>query len=214
MVKALEDSQLLIVLCSPRAVASTYVADEISYFKKLGQSERIIAALIDGEPNASWDKGKQQAGFSQSDECFPIPLQFEFDSKGNQTDKHAEPIAADFRINNNGKPEQGWTSPGAYRQHLKSNSQSDNAEIDKKISAYQQQQQLMLLKIIAGILGVPLGELTQRDKAYQLALQQQKAKRLRQWLAGVAALAIMAIGAGLFAWQQQQLDVECDQRCA
>lgn len=204
IVRALEDSQLLIVLCSPRAVASTYVADEIAYFKKLGHSERIIAALIDGEPNASWDKGKQQAGFSQSDECFPTPLQFEYDSEGSQTDKHAEPIAADFRINNNGTAEQGWTSPGAYRQHLKSNSQLDNAEIDKKVSAYQQQQQLMLLKIIAGILGVPLGELTQRDKAYQLAQQQQKAKRLRQWLAGVAALAIMAIGAGVFAYFQRE----------
>lgn len=208
IVKALEDSQLLIVLCSPRAVASTYVADEIAYFKKLGHSERIIAALIDGEPNASWDQGKQQAGFSQSDECFPTPLQFEYDSEGNQTDKHAEPIAADFRINNNGKPEQGWTSPGAYRQHLKSSTHLDNAglnnaEIDKKVSAYQQQQQLMLLKIIAGILGVPLGELTKRDKQHQLNIAKYKEKILRRWLTGVVTLATIAVLTGLFAYTKQ-----------
>ena len=51
IVGALEQTNLLVVLCSPRAVASTYVADEIDYFKKLGGSDRIIAAMIDGEPN-------------------------------------------------------------------------------------------------------------------------------------------------------------------
>jgi len=116
---ALDDSKLLIVICSPRSVASTYVAEEIDYFKKLGHSDQIIASIIDGEPNSSWDKGKQASGFKVEHECFPLPLQFEYDIKGNRTNIHAEPVAADFRINNNGKPEQGWTTSEAYRQHLK-----------------------------------------------------------------------------------------------
>ena len=59
IVNALDSTRLLVILCSPNAVASTYVADEIDYFKRQGGSARIIAAMIDGEPNASWDKGKQ-----------------------------------------------------------------------------------------------------------------------------------------------------------
>ena len=196
-------------MCSPRAVASTYVADEIDYFKKLGHSNRIIAAIIDGEPNTSWDTSKQSLGFNQEDECFPIPLQFEYDQDGNPTDKHAEPIAADFRINNDVSPGEGWTTPAAYREYLKkayfaNGKKLEDKVIEKKVDAYQQQLHLMLLKIIAGILGVPLSELTQRDKEYQLEQERLKAKRLRRWLAAVAMLAILAIGAGVFAYFQKE----------
>lgn len=48
IVDAFNSTSLLIVLCSPQAVASTYVAEEIDYFKKLGRSNQIIAAIIDG----------------------------------------------------------------------------------------------------------------------------------------------------------------------
>lgn len=200
---ALANSRLLVVLCSPNAVASSYVADEIRFFKQLGHSDRIIAAMIDGEPNASWDQAKQAAGVPGEAECFPLPLQFVVDEQGQLTDKRAEPIAADFRVNLDGKTEQGWTNVEALRQHLKTNTALTELQIKAAVANYQQQQQLMLLKIIAGILGVPLGELTKRDQAYQLELQRKNAKRLRQWLSGVAALAIVATGAGFYAWQQR-----------
>ncbi|MGC0120028.1 TIR domain-containing protein [Pseudoalteromonas piscicida] len=204
IVNALTQTRLLIVLCSPRAVSSTYVADEIDYFKKLGGSDRIIAAMIDGEPNASWDKGKIALGFNKDDECFPQPLQFEYDKAGNPTEKRAEPIAADFRINNDGKPEQGFTTPAAYREHLKAYTKLSKQGIDKRVNFYQSQLHLMQLKIIAGILGVPLGDLTQRDKEYQLEQARLKAKKLRRWLGAVATLAISAISAGIFAYFQKE----------
>lgn len=208
IVGALDSTRLLIVLCSPRAVESTYVADEIHYFKQQGHSDRIIAAMIDGEPNTSWDKGKLGVGFKVEDECFPLPLQFEYDEQGVRTDKHAEPIAADFRINNNGVPEQSWTSSEAYRLHLQEQSQTQNnhtkSEILSLISAFESQQHLMLLKIISGILGVPLGELTQRDKAYQLEQAQLKARKLRRWLFAITGLALLAIAAGFLAYSKQQ----------
>jgi hypothetical protein len=215
IVRALEQTNLLIVLCSPRAVASTYVAEEIDYFKKLGHSDRIIAAMIDGEPNSSWDEGKQAQGFTKEDECFPLPLQFEYNQNGQPTEKHAEPIAADFRINNDGKPEQGFTTPAAYREYLsavalKSGASIDNKAIDKQVNAYQKQLHLMLLKIIAGILGVPLGELTQRDKEYQLEQEKLKARKLRQWLAAVGLLALVAIGTGLLAYNQSKAASEAN----
>lgn len=201
---ALDSTSVLIVLCSPRAVASTYVAEEIEYFKKLGRSDRIIAAIIDGEPNASWDEEKLAGTFTPEDECFPLPLQFEYDKQGNRTQKRAEPIAADFRINNKGTIEQAWTSIEAYRQHLKVKQQKPKNEVEDKAESYQKQQRLMLLKIIAGVLGVPLGELTQRDKEYQFELERQKTKKLRRWLSVVAILSVIAIGAGITATFKQK----------
>ncbi len=200
---ALTNSRLLVVLCSPNAVASTYVADEIQYFKKLGHSDRIIAAMIDGEPNASWDVAKQESGVSASAECFPLPLQFIVNEQGELTDQRAEPIAADFRVNIHGQMHQGWTNAEALRQHLKSSSSLSESEIKTIVASYQQQLQLMLLKIIAGVLGVPLGELTKRDQAYQLEQQRKRTKRLRQWLSAVGVLAVMAVGASVYAWQQR-----------
>ena len=209
IVNALEASRILIVLCSPQAVASTYVADEIHHFKKIGRSDSIIAALLYGEPNASWDVSKQSTGFVVDDECFPTPLQFEYEN-GVRSKKRAEPIAADFRINVNGKIEQGWTSLEAYRQSLESISQLGKSEIQKKLDQYQQQQHLMLLKIIAGVLGVPLGELTQRDKEYQLEIAKEKAKKLRRWLSAVAMLAVIAVGAGVLAFLKQKQAVKAE----
>ena len=209
--RALDNTQLLIVLCSPNAVASTYVADEIDYFKKLGRSDQIIAAMIDGEPNASWDKTKQSQGVAPEEECFPKPLQYAYDAQGNPTTQLAEPLAADFRVNHDGKLEQGWTSIEAYKQYLKSRTEFSSQDLARYVEQYQAQQKLMLLKIIAGILGVPLGALTKRDQAYQLELAKQKAKRLRQWLSAVAMLAVIAVVAGVFAYIKQQQAIKNEQ---
>lgn len=202
--KSLEMSRILIVLCSPRAVESTYVASEIEYFKQIGKAGKILAAIIAGEPNTSLDKGKQKAGFTVEDECFPAPIQFEYDNEGNRTGKRAEPIAADFRVHRDGVPEQGWTSPEAYRLYLQQTSELSKKEIKKEVGSYLQQQHLMLLKIIAGILGIPLGKLTLRDKAYQLTQARQKAKKLKRWLGAIAVLATLSVIAGGFAYFQKQ----------
>lgn len=63
---ALDHSGMMVVLCSPRAVQSRYVADEIRYFKERGHADRILALMLDGEPNASDDLSKGSAL-----ECFP-----------------------------------------------------------------------------------------------------------------------------------------------
>ena len=42
-VEALDRSRYLVVLCSPRAVKSAYVAREIQHFKATGKADRVIA---------------------------------------------------------------------------------------------------------------------------------------------------------------------------
>lgn len=200
--KALDASETLIVLCSPRAVQSTYVASEIDHFKRSGKSGRILAVIIDGEPNVSVDPSKLSAGWTTDDECFPKPLQIEY-INSQPTEQRAEPIAADFRVNENGKTSQGWTSLAAYRQALNTRSDLDKARIDQLCQAYDKQLHLMLMKVIAAILGVSLGELTHRDKAYQLEKERARSRSLKRWLTAVGVTSIAAVSLGGLARYQQ-----------
>jgi hypothetical protein len=55
---ALRQSLFLIVICSPPASQSHWVNEEILLFKRMGQSDRILALIVDGSPNADGEAGK------------------------------------------------------------------------------------------------------------------------------------------------------------
>ncbi len=65
---ALEGSQYLVVVCSPNAARSEWVAREIEDFIALGRREFILSVVIEGEPNAT------ERGLDPSLECMPEPL--------------------------------------------------------------------------------------------------------------------------------------------
>jgi len=94
---ALEQSRYLIVICSPASAKSIWVNEEILTFKRLGKANRILAIIVDGEPNATTIPGQEHL------ECFPPALRFNLDDEGNLSDQPAEPIAADARDNKGGK---------------------------------------------------------------------------------------------------------------
>jgi tetratricopeptide (TPR) repeat protein len=88
---ALEASQFLVVVCSPRAAVSKYVDEEILRFKAMGRSGRVVAIIVDGEPG------------DPARECFPPALRFKVEPDGQVTDVPEEPIAADARRQGDGK---------------------------------------------------------------------------------------------------------------
>ncbi len=96
--EALKESRYLIVICSPRSAQSRWVGEEIKAFKKLGREDRILALIIDGEPNASDAK----PGFKIEDECFHEAMRYRF-VDGEPTGIRSEPIAADAREVGDGK---------------------------------------------------------------------------------------------------------------
>jgi WD40 repeat protein len=202
--QALERSGLLVVICSPRAAESRFVAEEIRYFKELGKSDRILALMIDGEPNVSDDVGKQKSGIPMNAECLPEPLRYGVAMENGAIDwsRRTEPIAADARPG--GQPEQGWTTAAAYREALLKKGRMDEREVAQKVREYDERLELAKLKVIAGALGVPLGILTARDKAMQLQKAKQRARALRRWLAAVAILGLLAVAGGVYAWRQKQ----------
>jgi hypothetical protein len=192
---ALDQSKLLLVLCSPRARQSLYVNNEIAYFKRIGKSDRVIAALIDGVPNSSWNGGSEET------ECFPKALMHPVDEAGElQLEERAEPIAADFRLKDE---TEGWTSPEAYRQELEKQ-RVPKKQIQHLVQQYQKTCDLAFLKIVAGVIGVPLGTLTDRDTKYQLEKAKRRAKILRRVAFSMGLLTLMAIVAGGVAWVQWQ----------
>jgi tetratricopeptide (TPR) repeat protein len=102
---ALQVSRSLIVVCSPAAAASPWVAREVETFRALHPDRPVLAAIREGEPPA----------------CFPEAL-CRIGPDGTAT----EPLAADFRKGRDGA-------------------------------------ELGLLKLVAGVLGIGLDELVQRD---------------------------------------------------
>ena len=66
---ALECSEFLVVLCSPNAVKSALVNEEVRRFKMLGRGARVIPVIIDGEPN------------DPERECFPSAVRFKLDNR-------------------------------------------------------------------------------------------------------------------------------------
>lgn len=194
---ALENSDTLIVLCSPRAVESRFVADEIRTFKELGKADRILALMLEGEPNAD-DPGKIAAGLDPRAECLPKPLRFGVANKEGTVNwsVRTEPIAADVRPG--GLPAQGYTSAAAYRGALEKTGGRTGGELRRLEKEYGARLDLARLKIVSGILGVALGTLTKRDAAYRA----QKFRRLASIFGLLFLIAVVAGGIAL--WQRAE----------
>lgn len=78
---SLESAESLVVICSPAAVKSTWVNEEIEYFRSLGREDRIFALIVDGDPQPS----------DPEQQCFPAAL------IRNRDGSVREPLAADIR---------------------------------------------------------------------------------------------------------------------
>jgi tetratricopeptide (TPR) repeat protein len=90
-IAALQASRFLIVICSPEAVKSPRVNEEIRRFNAMGRADRVIPVIVDGEP-----------GHSER-ECLPPALRFKLDPDRQPTNERGEPIAVDARPGGDGK---------------------------------------------------------------------------------------------------------------
>ena len=136
LTRALDQSDSLIVICSPNACASPWVAKEIEYFKAQGKTDRIFCLLVEGGA-----------------EALPEPLLT--DAEG----KPLEPLAADPRDSGDGRT-------------------------------------LAKLKLVSGMLGLNLDQLTQREQA--------RTRQRRLQIAASVIVFLGAIGWGTFSYQAYQ----------
>jgi hypothetical protein len=84
---AVEDSENLIVVCSPNAARSKWVNAEVAHFKSTGRGDRIFAVIVDGTPNSG----------DPESECFPPALHFEVTAGEPMAERHGEPLGVDLR---------------------------------------------------------------------------------------------------------------------
>ena len=85
--EALEQSEYLIVVCSPAAAASEWVNEEVRRFQALGRADKILCMVVGGDPVSQSVEGR----------CFPPAL---FDGVD---DTRQDPLAADPRVEADGK---------------------------------------------------------------------------------------------------------------
>ncbi|MBX7209689.1 MAG: TIR domain-containing protein [Verrucomicrobiaceae bacterium] len=184
---ALEVSDHLIVLCSPRSAVSPWVRKEVREFKELGRSDRILAIIIAGEPNAD-DPAKARDGILRDEECFCEELRFGAVREDGTLDWtiRTEPLAADLRPV--GTRAEGFVTAEAYREHLTLNSSLTPEKIAARTDSYRHQLEHSLIKVIAGLLGVPLGQLVDRDAAHRAELAKQELARAEAEAARLRAL--------------------------
>ena len=49
----MEESEYMIVICSPNSAQAEWVNNEVSYFRSLGRNDKIIPLIVDGDPHAA-----------------------------------------------------------------------------------------------------------------------------------------------------------------
>ncbi len=85
--QALENSEFLIVICSPRSAHSQWVLREIEMFLKTHEKDKILTVLVEGEPSEAFPEIL----------CYNEERVIEADGREKTIRTKAEPIAADVR---------------------------------------------------------------------------------------------------------------------
>ena len=83
---AILHSDALIILCSPAAAESPWIAREIDCYKRLNGDRGVLPVVVEGDPP----------------DCFPAPLLVHYED-GAPTERKAEPVAADMRPEGDGR---------------------------------------------------------------------------------------------------------------
>ena len=91
----MEQSEYLIVICSPRSAKSTFVNGGIDYFVSLGRRDRIIPLIIDGLPYSG----------NEATECFPEALRRHFPKS---TDPMQDHQILGVNLNEDGAGSRRW----------------------------------------------------------------------------------------------------------
>lgn len=149
----LDNSEFLVLLCSPRSAASEYVAFEIDHFKRSGKWDRIIPVVIDGEdssPNsrACWIPG------NLPDAIMDDPVD------GSRAGRlEGSLVYADFRVKEN-RPddsvliEAGWTDPAFYERHLRHKKLLPEMKLNTLVSAYRESHKVAKCLMLGAIFGL------------------------------------------------------------
>jgi Tfp pilus assembly protein PilF len=90
---ALDESEALVVVCSPAAVASPWVGEEISYFRRTHPDRPVFAFVVAGDPSLDCRRDPDRAA---------LPLALALEDPLQPEGARGEPLAADARAEGDG----------------------------------------------------------------------------------------------------------------
>jgi WD40 repeat protein len=188
--EALSSSRFLVVICSRRAASTYWMNEEIRFFKELGRRSNILPFIVDGEPGASVSG---DANITKEQECFVPALLHPLSTSGRLDINRIEslPLGADVRRRN---------QDGLH--------EITRSEIKTAANLLERGK----LKLLAGILGIDLGRLIQREKNRQIAEARRRARIARRLSVAFGVLAIIAVAMGGIAMWQRNVAREESQR--
>lgn len=161
---ALERSDWLVVVCSPRARGSAWVDAEIAHFHKLGRADRILSLLIEGEPVDAFP---------------PSLLAARPEAGGTEPVRPEEPLAADIRTLQGASPRRRRRDAklrliapilGRSFDELRRRDQDRQIRFAAAVAAIS----LVLLAAMSGL--VILAEINRREAVRQAALAEERRK--------------------------------------
>jgi len=189
ILRALDHSLGMVVICSPRARASRFVDDEVRLYKRATRGERILGLIIAGTPDTS---GQAE------DTCFPHAYLHRTDQAGQVLPEAELPLnLIDLRTHDG---QEGWTDEEHHRAALTA-AGADEIEVDVAVDGFTSHLEEQFLVVVAHVLEVPAATLAEHHHRYQAELSRA---RLRSRLIWGSVLLLLALAA----WQGIRLSVE------
>lgn len=182
---ALRRSRILVVLCSPRAAVSKYVEDEVHFFKSLGCASQIVALILDGKPHSKLP----------GTECLPPSLAYELGADGTpDLTREACPVYIDLRSTGTGLRA---TSAHHYAEMLRQQQKYTSEYIQSETSAYAAHLAHCRISLISGVLGLPPGKMTERERLAHIEAEEQRKKESALQLQAAKKRTRLALAASL-----------------
>ena len=174
ILRALENSLGMVVICSPRARSSRFVDDEVRLFKRETDGARILGMVISGSPDPT--------GLA-ADSCLPDAYFRRTDARSNLVDLRAH------------DGQEGWADSTAHQATLEA-AGMDEAEAEAEAETFALHREEQFLRIVAHILEVPPETLAEQHQRHQEDLRKARLRSRILW--GVFALALLAaVGKGI-----------------
>ena len=189
ILRALDHSLGMVVICSPRARASRFVDDEVRLYKRATRGERILGLIIAGTPDT--------AGQAE-DTCFPRAYLHRTDQAGQVLPEAELPLnLVDLRTHDG---QEGWTDEEHHRAALTA-AGVDEIEEDVAVEGFTSHLEEQFLVVVAHVLEVPAATLAEHHHRHQAELGRA---RLRSRLIWGSALLLLALAA----WQGVRLSLK------
>jgi TPR repeat protein len=189
ILRALDHSLGMIVICSPRARASRFVDDEVRLFKRASRGERILGMIIAGTPDT--------AGLGD-DNSFPRAYLHQTTQAGEVLAEPEIPLnLVDLRTHDG---QEGWTDANHHREALDA-AGTEDVEASVEVDGFTSHLEEQFLVLVAHVLEVPAATLAEHHHRHQAELRRARRRSLLLWGGGATLLALAA-------WQGIRISME------